>query len=203
MCPAPPLAPAVFEDLLARYGEPHRHYHNRRHLAEVLEVVDEFADHATDVEAVRLAAWFHDAVYDPQRIDNEQASARLAARTLMEFGWPDERTREVVRLVLLTTRHDAPPGDRNGALLCDADLRILGAGPARYAAYRAGVRLEYAHLDDASYVVGRQAVLRSLLALPVLYRLAPARARWEERARRNVTAELRDLEDELQHQAGA
>jgi len=188
------VGPALFEDLLARYAEPHRRYHDRRHLAEVLGVVDQFGAHAADVEEVRLAAWFHDAVYDPRRTDNEHASARLAATALLECGWPADSTGEVVRLVLLTVAHDPPPGDRNGELLCDADLRILAAGPARYAEYAEGVRAEYAHVNDASYAAGRRLVLRSLLDLPVLYRVPAIRDRWEQRARANVTAELRRWE---------
>ena len=61
---------------------------------------------------------------------------------------------EVVRLVLLTAGHEVEPGDRNGAVLVDADLSILGAPPERYARYAADVRAEYAHVDDDG-VAGR------------------------------------------------
>jgi len=71
----PPSAPdgaaeRVGKDLIARWNEPQRHYHTANHLAAVLEVIDEFADRAADADAVRLAAWYHDAVYDPRRMDN-------------------------------------------------------------------------------------------------------------------------------------
>ena len=65
------------EELLRRWGEPHRHYHDRRHLSEVLAALPDDAP-----RAVRLAAWYHDAVYDPTRDDNEEASARLAREQL-------------------------------------------------------------------------------------------------------------------------
>jgi len=184
----------LFEDLLARYAEPHRHYHDVRHLAEVLGVVDEFADHAADVEVVRLAAWFHDAVYDPHRADNEHASAHLAAQSLVAAGWPDEATMEVVRLVLLTATHNPAPGDRNGELLCDADLAILAAEPARYAAYTAGVRAEHADVEETSFTLERRLALRALLGLPALFRIPAVHARWEQAARANVAAELASLE---------
>ena len=60
--------------LLGRWAEPHRGYHDLAHLSEVLERVDLLADEAGDADLVRLAAWFHDAVYDPTAADNEDRS---------------------------------------------------------------------------------------------------------------------------------
>ena len=61
-----PHAQPLGDDLLARYAEQHRHYHDQQHLAEVLQTIDELAEYADDADTVRLAAWFHDAIYDPQ-----------------------------------------------------------------------------------------------------------------------------------------
>jgi len=97
---------------------------------------------------------------------------------------------EVARLVRLTATHDSAPGDGAGALLCDADLSILAADPARYDAYAAAVRREYGHVPDDAFRIGRAEVLRHLLGLPVLYRVVPERAEWEVRARANLTREL-------------
>ena len=65
--------------------------------------------------------------------------------------------------------------------------------PQRYADYVAGVRAEYAHVDEAGWRTGRAQVLRDLLALEPLFRTAEGRDRWEAAARANLTAELRDL----------
>ena len=88
---APPeAAEAAGRDLIDRYAEPQRRYHDGRHLAEVLAAVDRLAEHAEDLTAVRLAAWFHDAVYEPAASPgaNEEASARLAAHVLTRLGQP-------------------------------------------------------------------------------------------------------------------
>ena len=106
------------------WSQPHRRYHDLAHLAAVLGLVDELAGAAADPDAVRLAAWYHDVVYDPERGDNEQVSAERARAGLRGLV-PDERIDEVERLVLLTASHDAQPGDANGAVLCDADLAVL------------------------------------------------------------------------------
>ena len=180
-------------DLIVRYAEPHRGYHDLAHLGEVLRNVDALAAEADDVDAVRLAAWFHDAVYDPAAADNEESSARLAARTLAELRVADTTVERVADLVRLTAEHD-PGEDRDGAVLCDADLAVLASDGARYARYVEGVRREYGHLDDATFARGRSRVLRSLLEHPALFRTAHGHAAWEAAARENIRAELADLE---------
>ncbi|MFD8380717.1 hypothetical protein ACFV2X_19565 [Streptomyces sp. NPDC059679] len=184
-------SPAPYgQDLLARWAEPQRRYHTTDHLLAILDRVDELITHATDPAAVRLAAWFHDAVYLPDRSTNEERSARLAERALPEAGVPQERTAEVARLVRLTRTHDPAPGDTNGEVLCDADLSILASSPEHYAAYAAAVREEYGFVPDDAFRDGRAGVLRELLTMPRLFRTPEARDRWEEAARRNLATEL-------------
>jgi predicted metal-dependent HD superfamily phosphohydrolase len=100
---------------------------------------------------------------------------------------------ETARLVRLTQAHKFEPGDRNAAVLCDADLAILGASPERYRQYAQEVRREYAEIPDEAFRPGRAEILRSLLEEPTLFRTAAARERYEERARANLTAEIEAL----------
>ncbi|MFC7306385.1 hypothetical protein ACFQVC_19435 [Streptomyces monticola] len=178
------------ENLLGRWSEPQRRYHTADHLTAVLDRVDELAEHAEDADLVRLAVWFHDAVYLPERSENEERSARLAERALAEAGLGREETAEVARLVRLTVTHDPDDGDRNGEVLCDADLAILASGPDAYAAYAAAVREEYAFVPDEAFRDGRAGVLRQLLALPRLFRTPHGARQWEDPARHNLTTEL-------------
>jgi predicted metal-dependent HD superfamily phosphohydrolase len=187
---AGPQARRIGADLDARYGEGHRRYHTREHLVAVLDLVDEWSACADDADTVRLAAWFHDAVYDPQRADNEERSARLADRMLADTDLPESQVTEVVRLVRLTETHAPDDGDRNGHVLCDADLAILGSDPERYAAYAAAVREEYAFVPEEFYRAGRAEVLRGLLDLSTLFHTPSARERFEAQARRNMETEL-------------
>ncbi|MFJ4189540.1 hypothetical protein [Kitasatospora sp. NPDC089509] len=181
-------------ELLRRWSEPQRRYHTPAHLRAVLGHVDALAGHAADPDAVRLAAWFHDAVYRPDRTENEQRSAALAVRALTAAGLPADRVAEVERLVLLTVTHDPAPCDRDGEVLCDADLAVLGGTPEAYAAYAAAVREEYGFVPEPDFRAGRAAVLRQLLALPALYRTPTARDRFTGPARTNLTAELDALQ---------
>ncbi|MEU4208394.1 hypothetical protein AB0F13_00080 [Streptomyces sp. NPDC026206] len=178
------------DDLLARWSEPQRRYHTVDHLAAVLGHLDTLAAHADDIGSVRLAAWFHDAVYRPDRSENEERSAHLAERALPELGVDRARTAEVARLVRLTTGHDPAAGDRDGETLCDADLAVLGGTPQEYAAYAAAVREEYGFVPDDAFRAGRADVLRHLLEMPRLFRTPLGHDRWELLARRNLTTEL-------------
>jgi predicted metal-dependent HD superfamily phosphohydrolase len=179
----------VRDELAAAYATG-RAYHDTRHLSEVLDRVDELAaaGEAFDETAVRLAAWFHDGVYDGDA-GAEERSAQWAEDALQ--GRPEAG--EVARLVRLTEHHRPDPDDSNGCVLSDADLAILAASPERYAEYVADVRREYAHVPDDLFVPGRAAVLRDLLAKPTLFHTEHARTHWEPAARANVEAELTQL----------
>jgi predicted metal-dependent HD superfamily phosphohydrolase len=188
-----PDAPVLGADLLRRWTEPWRHYHDAEHLSDVLTALDDLASPAP--VTIRLAAWFHDAIYDPRADDNEERSAALAASTLPAASVHAVDVAEVVRLVRLTANHDPGPDDPAGALLCDADLAILGSPSARYRRYVAAVRREYAHVPDDEFRIGRSRILRDFLRRPAIYRTEPGRGRWESIARRNLNAELADDAD--------
>jgi len=178
--------------LLGSWSEPHRQYHDVGHLTAVLDVIDRYADLAAHPDRVRMAAWLHDAVYDPRALGdaNERDSAEFAEGLLTTLGAPVEVAAEVARLVGLTAGHATGADDPDGELLCDADLAVLAGDEEQYAAYAAAIRREYAHVPDADFRAGRSRVLTALLELPSIYRLASLRDAWEERARSNLTREL-------------
>lgn len=181
-----PLADAgIAVGLLDRWGEPHRRYHDPRHLEHCLDAIDALG--GTE-EPVVLAAWFHDAVYAGRAGADEEASAALAEDTLAGALAP-AAVREIARLVRLTAGHAVAAGDERGALLCDADLAILGSDPESYARYCRDVRVEYADVPLPDFRRGRLRVLTHLLGLEPLYRTAPGQTRWTVPARANLTAE--------------
>ncbi|MCO4256304.1 DUF4031 domain-containing protein [Pseudarthrobacter cellobiosi] len=181
---------ALFLDLLDRWSEDHRRYHGCTHLLTVLEALDLLADPADPPRTVLLAAWFHDAVYRGVAGQDEEESARLAEERLPDAGLPAADVEEVARLVRLTSDHRPEPGDHDGALLCDADLSVLGGEPEPYARYVAAVREDYAHIGDADFAAGRAAVVRHLLELDPLFHSDRARELWLDAARRNLQGEL-------------
>ncbi len=187
----------LLDRLLARHREKHRRYHTAAHVAWVIRHVDELAsvEPIEHLDEVVAAAFYHDAVYEPAYPANERASARLARRDLATIGWDPEAI-ERVGTMIEATEHDAPAAEHatgDTAVLLDADLAILGADPAGYGAYVAGVRSEYKHVTDDDWRTGRATVLEGFLQRPVIYRTPTGRERWETRARANLTAELAGL----------
>lgn len=197
-----PDSGGLVDDLLGRWAGPERHYHDRRHLAQVLRGLDWLAPReaerspggaspAADARAARLAAWWHDAVYDGVAGADEAASAELAASDL-EGLEARGSIRRVGELILMTAHHE--PRDAAAALLSDADLRVLARPEASYRRYVEDVRRDYAHVSDTDFATGRAAVLRTLLGRERLYSTRTAHEAWEAPARANLEAELRGLE---------
>lgn len=195
---------AVGERLIDRWMQPGRHFHNIRHLTDVLARVDELERETHEPQLVRLAAWYHGAIFDADEEtsyaqrggEDELASAALARAELTDLGLPAPGPDRVAELVIALRRHAPAPDDVDCAVLCDADLAMLAGDPQRYKTYLAEVRAEYAHLPVEEFVRARIAILRKLDQRESLFR-TPLGAAWEEPARQNVQAELHRLEKEL------
>lgn len=175
------------DELLERWGEGRRHYHDVRHLWQCLAALDALG---CDDRIVEAAAWFHDAIYEGVPYADEEASAVFAGDLLTGL-WPAASVAEVQRLVRMTAYHR--PTDERTALLSDADLSILGQVEGRYHVYLRDVRLDYAHVDDAAWSIGRTIVIQQLLQAEPLFHTPTGQALWQEAARRNLSAELSRL----------
>ena len=180
-------------NLLDRWNEPHRAYHDERHLYDVLLALDQLAVRGEQIAPVTaLAAWFHDAVYSGSSTD-ESDSALLAAAELGRFGLDADVVEQVAEHVLATNPggRSADPGPPVAHLL-DSDIWIFASSRQRYEEYRVGVRAEYAHVADAEFAAGRGSILRGYLARP--YVTAAARGLWEARAQENLANEIACLD---------
>jgi predicted metal-dependent HD superfamily phosphohydrolase len=186
-----PLVP-VYSDLLARYSEPHRAYHTTQHLTECFGHLDSVVASASDPVAIALALWFHDAIYDTSRHDNETRSAELAASALAPLGVSSGRLTAIHELILVT-RHDAVPARGDASLLVDIDLSILGADPARFDEYECQVREEYKHVSEPDFRRGRAQILSAFLARLAIYSTEFFQTRLEQSARHNLARSLGKL----------
>jgi predicted metal-dependent HD superfamily phosphohydrolase len=183
----------VLNQLVAAYSERHRHYHTLQHLRECLAHCEAAASLARRPAEVELALWFHDAVYEPRRADNEERSAEWAWRSILAAGCTEEVAQRVQLLVLATRGHEAPPGDADTQLLVDIDLAILGAAPGRFAEYGNQIRAEYAHVPEDEFRKGRARLLSAFLSRPRIYATAAFHDTLERRARENLAKALADL----------
>ena len=188
------ISGAVRDELIARYGEPHRRYHTMTHIEDCLAQVAASTDMDDHQRALMDAAtWFHDAIYDATRNDNEAESAKLAVERLSAEGASPAFVDEVSRLILLTAGHSVDADDAIGARLVSIDLSILGATPERYDAYAAAIRHEYGHVPEPLYRAGRAAILGRFLESGRLFADPVWAERLETSARANLTREIAAL----------
>ncbi len=167
---------------LIHYLEAGRAYHNAAHVRAMLDALE---SRGVLTPALALAVWGHDLIYDARAGDNEERSASTFDGWLASQHAPADLRKEIHALIL-ATKHAAPPATRAEALLVDADLAILGASAADFAAYDAAIRQEYAHVPALLYRMGRKKVLRGFLNRERIY-TTPEFAGLEAQARWNLT----------------
>lgn len=182
----------LYHQLVACYSEPHRKYHTIQHLDECLthfQSVSALADHPDEVE---LALWFHDAIYDTSKKDNEKRSAEWARASVAAVGVSIEKADRIYELIM-GTMHKAVPVGRDAEVLVDIDLSILGAEAARFDEYEVQVREEYSWVPESLYRAARSKVLEMFVNREWIYSTEPFRRDYEARARDNIARSLARL----------
>ena len=180
-----------YEQLSRAYGEAHRSYHNQQHIAECLMEFDAARHLAEGPDTVELALWFHDAIYDSRRSDNEERSAALAKRCLETAGLP--QLSATVSNLVIATKHDGETGTPDTALVVDIDLSILGKPESRFEEYERQVREEYDWVPLPVFNSKRAELLDRFLARKQIYRTKFFAERYEQSARRNLARSIQIL----------
>ncbi len=191
------------ERLIERWQAEGRWHHNLNHLIDVLQRVDTLAPEMHHPEAVRMAAWYHGAIFDTSLIteyrraagEDKEASAQLAREELTALGVPARTVEEIAQLICSLRGHAPARDGIDCQALSDADLGSLAAEPQKYRTYRDNVRREFAHIDLLDYIDARMCLIQKLLDRPSLF-ATPLAAQWEDAARENLQAELHRLTDE-------
>jgi len=183
----PALADRTFEEVQTHYAGPGRFYHTLDHVQNVLHTVESLGSYTRLRNAVKLAAWLHDVIYDSRAFDNEERSADYSERLCEKLSIPEGRL--VAALIRKTKTHDAE-GDADAQVLIDADLAIMGASESAYRIYAEQIRREYAWVSEPEYRMGRRQVLKRFLTRPKIYHFLH---HLEATARRNIAAEIAQL----------
>lgn len=181
------------DELLLAYAEPQRAYHTQRHLAECLDLAMQHLALAPNPGHLLFALWFHDAVYDVRRNDNEQRSAEWAQQALADAGAPAADQAAVYRLIMVTRHHNLAQQE-DEQLLTDIDLSILGAEPTRFEESNRQIRQEYQWVPKPLYLQKRREILQSFMERPFIYNTAAFREHREAQARENLRRAIDSLE---------
>ena len=178
------------EPVLARLSEPQRHYHTLAHVRHCLSVYDRGPQHD---DAVELALWLHDVIYDPQAKDNEERSAAWCVELGRQAGIAADVLARAERCIL-ATRHRHLPIAGDEQLTVAIDLAILGESPEHFRTYDRQIRREYSWVPMETYRRERARVLRSFLDRPVIFPMPWFERRLGQRARFNLRQAMHRLE---------
>ena len=190
---APRIPFEVLSELIRAYSSPDRFYHNFTHIQDCLSLFDQTSFLAIHPAEVELAIWFHDAVYDTRRSDNEQKSAEWAEAVIQKAGLSWQIVERVASSIL-ATRHQEEVTDADAQLLVDVDLSILGREPTVFWQYEENIRKEYAWVPEDIFRRERVKILRGFLDRQHLYYHKKYRERFEARARTNLEQAIARLD---------
>lgn len=182
-------AESLWKEISQAYSSPKRHYHHLGHLEDMLHLLNEAKDLIQEKDAVLLALFYHDIVYNTLKKDNEEQSAVIAVKRLTAVGLPAPLIHQCREAILATKKHTLHPNEDIN-LFTDADLAILGSTPETYKQYGQAIRKEYAIYPDLLYKPGRRKVLEQFLNMEHIYKTSFFRERFEYQARKNIEAEL-------------
>ena len=190
---SPAICHAIWEEISEVHQALGRYYHSLEHLSDIYKNLLLARHLIADFESVLYAMFFHDFVYDPQRRDNEEESARTAVEKMKQLNLPD-KLMDQTQTHILATRADSLIQLEDSGYFVDSDLAVLGSPAETYLAYADNVRREYQRFPDFLYNPGRRNVLRHFLQKEHIYHSTFFRKRYETQARENLTAELERLE---------
>ena len=182
----------VFDELVQAYSSPDRFYHSLTHVEDCLALVNKTRSLAAHPEEVELATWFHDAVYDTRRDDNEQKSAAWAEVVIGDADLSNAIAERVSRSIL-ATRHDTQVTDTDPQLLVDVDLSILGRETDVFWQYEEDIRKEYTWVPAERFRQARMKILQGFLDRRHIYYHQEYREMFEATARLNLSQAIERL----------
>lgn len=187
-----PLPP--YKDLRIRYSKPQRKYHVWQHITDGLAEFEPSQSLALHPEEIKLAYYFHDAIYDTRTKDSENVdnSALLAVDVLQQAKLPPVMIQRVADLVLVT-KHTTPSVGVDAQLIVDIDFSVLGKPEAEFDEYERNIRQEYAWVEDQIFRSTRADILTRFLQRPQIFNTQFFVNKYEEQARKNLQRSISNL----------
>lgn len=152
---------ATPEQIFAMWNATHRKYHTESHLRDLFEQIEARKDISLrEQEILKIAAIFHDIVYDPRSDRNEEDSAEFFLKSVSDTQTPD--VQQVVQIILDTKHHI--PCSPLSEIFCAMDMAIVQAPFEKLLEWEQGIRHEYSFLAMDTYMSRRTAFLQTMVA---------------------------------------
>ncbi len=175
------------------YNEKHRHYHDINHLIHVLEQFDFAIKNIGIAEAtaatIELSIWYHDAIYDTSRTDNELKSAELFEDHANKMGINQNVINDVKRIILITENH-YQAASLDEEIMSDCDLSPLGLNKEGFEQSGRDLKKEYPHTPE----IKRKEALEKFLAHNGIFRTMLFKKAYEERATKNIEEKIKSFD---------
>ena len=184
--------PETYQALIKAHDEPHRHYHTQDHIDACLSHVDTVELDMERPHEVRLAFWFHDAIYKIFSGTNEKDSAAWAVEFLRKNGAADDVIARIENLILITEHH-ASSSRQDERFMLDIDLSILGAPPYVYDQFEVNIRKEYKRVPKIIFNNKRKQILQGFLDMEGIYKTDVFKSKLEQSARENLIRTIAGL----------
>ena len=183
---------SIHRRLLDGYREPWRHYHTFDHIRHCLTMFDQCRERVDHPDALELAVWFHDVVFEPGNADNEALSAQLY-RELSDGVHPPETRTLVDRLIMATLHNGGSLVDEDAKYMVDIDLSSFGLPWEAFLRDSENLRREAAGLSDAEFYSKAIGFHDYLQARERFYQTDFFASRFEDRARQNIARYLEHI----------
>jgi predicted metal-dependent HD superfamily phosphohydrolase len=180
-----------WEEIRKSYSAESRYYHNLNHIKNMISELNNVSSYLKDLDSLLFSIYYHDIIFDTSKFDNEHRSAMFFEERI---GLTDfQHIEKCVEQIELTKEHKWS-NDNDINILLDLDLAIFGKSKIEYQSYCQSIRKEYYEYSKTEFNNGRRKVLTKLLELPSIYKTDYFKVTYEEKARINLTQELKFLD---------
>lgn len=191
----------IYDIILKRYSESHRHHHGMSHLAHCFRAFDNSRHLCNDSDRTEYNLFMHDLIYNiladnlgknpdygelaTYALDNEEKSVEFACQVL-EDSDVSAISSKLVREDILASKHSSTVEDQDTKLFLDIDIAVLGSPPAEYDQFEYDIRQEFNMVPEQLFRSARSNILKGFLERQSIYLTGDFEREYGLQARKNL-----------------
>lgn len=186
----------LYQRLILAYAQPHRVYHTLTHIQSCFDIFGDVVDQVENPDAVALAIWFHDAIYEIDAVDNEQRSADWFLKESDNI-FSDSLRKRVYNHILATLHCGEKINHHDSQIMVDIDLFSFGKPWPEFLQDSNNVRAEKSEMSDEEFYRKQCCFQKFLLDQPRFFQSDYFFEHYESQARQNLADFLSITEQKL------